>query len=89
MLRQHNFYVYHEGDTIYARMMDRSPVIVEKAKSVQEAYDKVQQIVNPKGLQASYFGPEGFLSDKFQREISTNCEKIVREAYANTRAGSN
>lgn len=81
MLKQHQFYVYHEGSIVYARMENRDPVIIETSASPQAAADKVQSIVNPQGRKAVDYGDEGFLSKTFQEQVSANCEKAVREAY--------
>ncbi|MEZ0263017.1 MAG: hypothetical protein ACAH80_18575 [Alphaproteobacteria bacterium] len=93
-LKQHKFYVYHDGAKIFARMDDLDPVLVEECKGgglddegqpkspAQEAHDKVMTILNPKGLKHTRFGPRGFLEDSFQKDISKHCEATVTAAYA-------
>lgn len=63
-LKQHEFYVYHDGANVMARRGTLAPVVAKtfpsrKAKdsngkeaemSAQDAHDFVQTIVNPKGL---------------------------------------
>lgn len=82
MLKQHTYYVYYEGNLVYARMENREPVLAETLKTPQEAHDKVQSIVNPGGRSAASFGPKGFLEAEFQGAISKNCEAYVVAAYA-------
>lgn len=81
MLRQHDFYVYYSGDKVLARMGTRSPKVIFKATSPQEAHDIVQTIINPDAKSHVEFGPTGYHSEEFQSQISANCEKVVREAY--------
>lgn len=58
-LKQHKFYVYYEGDTVYARADTRDRVVIVKCEAdpnpdpklartaAQVAHDYVQTIVNP------------------------------------------
>lgn len=81
MLKNHEFYVYHEGSTVFARAGNRSPVILQTFDTPQEAHDKVQSIINPTNKQHQDFGPDGFLSEEFQLSISDNCRAAVEAAY--------
>lgn len=82
MLDQHRFYVYYEENRVMARMDKLAPVVAETCKTPQDAHDKVQTIVNPRGLKHDAFGPKGFHDERFQNAISTNCEAFVKAAYA-------
>lgn len=96
MLKQHNYYVYHDGSTVFARKEDFAPVVAKECASPQEAHDYVQSVINPAGKRPQDFReckidpktgkpdptkPLGFLSKEFQDAISPNCEKVVRAAY--------
>lgn len=95
MLKQHQYYVYHEAEKIYARRGEDERVLAETAANPQEAYRKVQKIVNPKGLSAGDLDEEqtdkdgnvltvnvGFHQKEFQAAISDNCREYVVAAYA-------
>lgn len=82
MLKQHEFYVYYEENRVYARMGEHKPVIAEIMETPQAAHDKVQSVVNPKGLPSAQIGPKGFNEDSFQKAISDNCRAYVEAAYA-------
>jgi len=89
MLKQHEYYVYYDGNAVMARMGNQAPVIAETLGSVQAAHDRVQEIVNPTRLKASDFNEQdslkrdkGFHSESFQMNISKNCEAFVKAAYA-------
>lgn len=87
-LRQHEFYVYHDGETVFARMRDISPVVVKKHETTDAAALYVHSIVNPKRLRPDDFTetnkhgvPLGLNSPAFQAAISDNCKATVIEAY--------
>lgn len=92
MLKQHRYYVYHDGATVFARMEDKAPVVIAECASPQAAADKVQSIINPlklkhedlhKGdLEKGTADWRGFRHPDFQNAISGNCEKAVKAAYA-------
>lgn len=84
MLKQHEFYVYYDGNKVMARMQKQPPVVAKICASPQEAHDEVQKIVNPKALKATdaSLGGRGFLHENFQNAISANCEAYVKAAYA-------
>lgn len=88
MLRQHQFYVYHDENRVMARMGVKEPVVAETMQTAQEAHDRVQQIINPTGRTADSFEEKdaydlkkGFDSFEFQAAISGNCEAYVKDAY--------
>lgn len=83
MLKQHEFYVYHQGATVLARRHREDPVVAEALESPQAAYDKVQSILNPAGLSAESIDPRlGFLAPAFQAQISERSREYVEAAYA-------
>lgn len=55
MLLQHRYYVYHDGANIFARMEFKKPILVETCATAQDAYDKVQSIINPTGRKPDSF----------------------------------
>lgn len=88
MLKQHAFYVYHDGNKVMARMGDNAPIVAETLDTAQAAYDKVQSIINPTGRAPDSFAETnaagqkmGFLSKEYQDAISPNCEAYVKAAY--------
>lgn len=88
MLKQHEFYVYHDENRVMARMGEQAPVVAETLETPQAAHDKAQAIINPTGKAAADFkeidtlGREkGFHSAEFQDAISGNCEAYVKTAY--------
>lgn len=81
MLKEHKFYVYHDDNIVYARMGERAPVVAFTCENAQDAYEKVQSVINPERRSAESFGPEGFNSDEFQVSISENCKSVVKAAY--------
>lgn len=88
MLSKHAYYIYHEGQNVHARMGERERVLVEKCKTPEAAFEKVQSIINPTGRTADSFAEVdklgrqlGYLSAEFQNAISKNCEKFVKAAY--------
>lgn len=89
MLKQHAFYVYYEGNKVMARRGLERPVVAETLKTPQDAYDKVQSIINPAGRAAESFAEVdslgrkmGYHSKEFQQAISGNCKSYVEKAYA-------
>lgn len=82
MKSPHKFYVYYDGNKVLARMEDQKPVVAETLATPQEAHDRVQSILNPRGQAPAEFGPAGFLEPAFQGSISGRSEKYVRDAYA-------
>ena len=81
MLKEHKFYIYHDDNIVYARMGERDPVVAYTCENAQEAYEKVQSIINPERRSAESFGSQGFNSDEFQTSISENCKSVVKAAY--------
>lgn len=83
MLKQHNFYVYYDGNKVMARMGDRAPVVAKTCKTPQDAHDLVQTIVNPTGIKHDHptLEGKGFHHRAFQEQISANCEPFVKAAY--------
>lgn len=87
MLKQHEFYVYYEGASVFARAGKHERVLMAELKTPQEAHDLVQTIVNPDGHNHLNFsqpdakGNTGFHHESFQGAISKNCEAAVRKAY--------
>ncbi len=84
MLKQHQFYVYHDGPSVFARMGAKAAVLAETCASPQAAYDRVQSVVNPLGKRHDdpAFEGRGFHHPAFQSAISANCEAFVKAAYA-------
>lgn len=93
MLSQHEYYVYHDETTVFARMRDLAPVVLKKCASTDEAALLVESIVNPKRLRSDEFHDTkknrfgdtvrlGLLSKGFQDMISKNCKAAVEAAYA-------
>jgi hypothetical protein len=82
MAKKHKYYVYYEGEIVYARQDNLEPVVLEKCETAQEAHDKVQAIVNPGNRRHEDFGLKGLNSDEFQSAVSLNCEAAVKSAYA-------
>lgn len=87
-LKQHKYYVYHEGPIVYARMDDLERVEVQTCVDAQAAHDKVQSIVNPTMRSFDSFQEVdklgrkmGFHSKEYQDAISDNCEATVKAAY--------
>lgn len=78
-LKQHQFYVYYEGATVYARAGDKERVVVDQFEDtgklgepdyysgVQKAHDLVQSILNPESWD---------LSKKFAKPDSTAKKNI-------------
>jgi hypothetical protein len=99
-LTQHEFYIYHDGSDVYARRRDEPPVLAESFDTPQQAYERVQEIINAEGGQPakdqdgrsytiySYhrFGIQGFHDPRFQATISDNCRAYVEEAYGRAAA---
>lgn len=83
MLDQHKYYVYHEGNVVYARMDDQERVVVETCETPHAAYLFVQKIVNPDRLQHddAVLEGRGFNHPEFQEAISENCKATVLAAY--------
>jgi hypothetical protein len=81
MKSPHKYYVYYDGNKVYARMEGEKPIVAETLKTPQEAHDRVQEIVNPRGKPHAEFGPRGFLEPAFQAAISGHAEQYVKEAY--------
>lgn len=73
-LKQHEFYVYHTGEKVYARRRDEAPVLAETLKTPQEAAAKVQSVVNPANVHHSAY-------DKFEtrRVKAVNPETGIEE----------
>lgn len=91
MLKEHQFYVYHDGPNVMARSGNAKPVVARVCKSPQAAHDVVQEVVNPEGRDAKFYrvmkdgvvvSDLGFLDPRFQAAISKNCEAFVKAAYA-------
>ena len=78
----HEFYVYYQGATVFARRRSEPPVVAEECESPQAAHDRVQAIVNPEGKDHKAFGPRGFNEDSFVLGISERCREYVEAAYA-------
>lgn len=94
MLAQHQYYLYHDGPTVYARMEDKPPVKMQTFKDkdgvsgAAQAYEYVQSVLNPERKVAADFKevdklnrPLGFLSREFQDKIAERAEPVVRKAY--------
>lgn len=82
MPKKHKYYVYHDGETVFARMDDLEPVILEKCETPQAAYGRVQSIINPENHRHDEYGEKGFNAEAFQSAISRHCETAVKAAYA-------
>jgi hypothetical protein len=85
MLTQHEFYVYHDENRVYARRREEEAVLARTLDTPQDAHDLVQSIVNPDGLHCKHksLGEKGFHHPSFQEAISENCREFVEAAYAN------
>lgn len=91
MLKQHEYYVYYQGNLVMARRKAEAPVVAEECASPQAAHDKVQSVVNPHARPASYYRRHdksgqvqsdlGYHDPAFQGAISDNCKAYVEAAY--------
>lgn len=81
MLKQHEYYVYYQGNLVMARRKAEAPVVAEECASPQAAHDKVQSIVNPDGVHPTKVGPMGFNEPAWQAAISGKCKAYVEAAY--------
>ena len=84
MLKQHQFYVYHQENRVYARRGKEEPVLLEACDTPQAAADLVQSIVNPTFVSERHpaFAGMGYVHPAFQAKISDNCRAAVETAYA-------
>jgi hypothetical protein len=93
MLKQHEYYVYHDATTVFARMRELAPVVIKECASTDEAALLVETIVNPRRMRPDDFTETrknhkgdtvalGLLSKGFQDQISKNCKAAVEAAYA-------
>jgi len=94
---QHEYYLYHEENRVYARMGDKPRVLVKEfaldadhGKDIdglpitanQAAHNFVQSIINPDGVGSHTYGKLGFLHPDFLAQVSPRCEATVKAAYA-------
>lgn len=88
MLTEHEFYVYHSGEKVYARRGKEPPVLAKTCDTPQDAADLVQAVVNPLGMRHDDKRLEGrgFHHAGFQASISPNCQEFVEAAYATATA---
>lgn len=72
-LKEHQFYVYHQGEKVFARRRNEEPVLSETLASPQAAHDFIQKVVNPTGIHHSKY-------DKFEtRRVKVKNEETGAE----------
>lgn len=79
MLKQHDYYVYHEGKRVYGRRFAEERVLIEECETPQAAHDLVQQIINPSGRPASSFNALRPLRDAEGKIVRDDKGDVVKE----------